>query len=1211
MDSLFSGDEDFVSELAALDDDDAIESIFGGGESRNKYAAAKSGLAKIGKPGSYVASVGAPPVPDFSRVEAVSGPDGAEATLQRMAQNNAAADAQFREDGQTTDSPLEAVIRGGSPIGIFGNAMDANSAGDFIDRQTKTVANASRGAFNLMGKVFNPFVTVAQDIHQETDWRAGDNPSLPAQAAKATIDFATGRPILEGMGAMGEGMEEAKRIAQGLGLSKDQSEIAVEGLAAAIPFGGAKLKKAGDSFMHGRRVRAFHEGKLPSDIKPPSTMERMTDAIVDAERAQIAEQRAALIAEGKPVPRELQSDLTRDLIDAVADTPSGHLDEFERRKMEGARQVDEAAEQTTATLDQVALEMDRTPNMPAALDMFRKFDPTDPPAYMINPMMRWAEPMFSKVQRIAEKTGFIWEPRAVGSNYATLRTQLDGRMALDEIETATAIEDLRAATEVLDQDGKHRVRQFMAGEIDTLGDVPIETVQTVVKIKKDVFGLTEAQVQRKILSREVADEYQAGFLARVFEKEQGFFPKVGSRPPSATGLEFPHIRRDAPAVVVTAPQELIEALAENFETTILKEMDTRRLAKTVPGPNGPVPKFKPGTTRTLVKFKKGDVASRDAFVDLLSDPEVRKLNGIERKPYLRKIEELTPEQLEELGQILDPEVPLATTLYRSRRRILQHDFLKSLESMDEGGRPLVVNEPTPGYLPVESKGPLQGKFLDEGVHKDIEAHFGPSPEHSFGRQVWDGFLAGWKLNKTVLSPRTAARQLYSMPYFFGYGGLEAMKHIPAAMRSMKKGTPAFRKWDKLFTEWGIDGGARFTEAEIIKVVNKAKEMKGAVSMEVPLTGRKLQVTGRRLGTLMSAPWADFNTVKGAARIYNMPDVVTRKALFMHYVDDLGMSPARATLEVNKWTPNYQQVGKAVDRIRKSPFGAPFFTFKAEMYRIQANALREKPIVFALQMASNKLLQGAAGYVLADALGAFGEDDALLERERRAITTMKGNGAMPIGRDSEGRQRVFDTSFIDPNTETRELLERAGDVFTRLLGTDFRFNEKRDASLDQNPLLDALEPGGFGLSPGVSVPSKLVFGVDPENGRKATHPLGKPGLFAQDIMPGLTPYIGRDANRIGAAMEGEQPSRNRAKQDVFSSALDSLLGLTSTPFDPDLEEERAAMRYKQLIGEEVGKLRRQERSYNPIKTSESSVESRIKEYTRRFEKQETALDGARR
>lgn len=1168
------------------------------------YAAAKSGLAKIGKPGSYVASAGAPEVPDFSVADAVSGPDGAERTIQEIGQNNAAADAQFRKDSGTNQSPIEGLL--GGPGGSLKNLLEARDFGDLVDRQANTMANIPRGFNALMGKLFNPFATLSQSVARDTDYHAGSDPSLPTQVAKSTIDFMTGRPILEGMGAVGQGMEGAKGKLREMGVSKDLAELGVEGGAALAGLGMDKLAKVGKSVAAGRRARLSQEGKLPSTLTSESVPMRtkLLGAIDDVDLAVAAEKRAALVAEGKPVPYELRAPQNQALIDAVANADASapgkvpfhetaqarafHAEEVRRQVFPDAKVVDDAAAKTAASLDQAVLEMDRNPNMPRPLDMFRKFDATDPPAYMINPMMTWAAPVFNKVNRMADRMGFVWEPKAVGTNYATLRTQLDGRMALDEIDTATAIEDLRTATEALDDAGKGRVREFMAGEIDTMGNVPIETVQQVVKIKKDVFGLTEAQVQREILSREVADEYQAGFLARVFEKGAERFPKSGVKPPAALGLEFPNIRRDAPGVVVTAPVELVQAIADDFSTAIVKEVDGR----------------------TLVKFEKGDVASRDAFVQRLADPEVRKLHGVERKPYLRKIEELTPEQLEEIGQVLDPEIPLATTMYRARRRILQYDFLESLRTMEEPdiGR-LVTDEPTPGFVQVERRGPLQGKYLHEQVFDDIEANFGPTPEQGFGRQVWDGFLAGWKLNKTVLSPRTAARQAYSMPYFFGYGGLKAMKHVPEAMRSMRKGTSAFKNWDALFTEWGIDGGARFTEAEIAKVFNRLKETKNQKAVSVPFTGREVRFTGRELGQMMSAPWANHNLAKKAARIYNIPDIVTRKALFMHYVDDLKMSPARATLEVNKWTPNYAQVGKSVDVMRKAPLGAPFFTFKAEMYRIQMNALREKPLMFALQMGSNKLMQGAAGLALADAMGAFGEDDALLERERKAITMSKGGGAMPVFRDSEGRQRVFDNLFVDPNSDSRELLSKGADYMLRTLGSDFRFNEQHDTDLDSNAFLDAAEAVGFGSNPSVSIPTKLITGRDPQTGRQLDQSV--PMTAAQDILPGMTPFVGRDFNKFAASVAGEQPSPYRAKQDPFTMAMDSLLGLTLTPFDTDLEKARVAMRAKMLIGQEKSALRKQERKFTLFKTTPESATREIREITRKARKRLDALDGASR
>lgn len=1134
-------DDEIASRLDAATDD-AIAARIESDQPSDRFATARQFLAGRGTKNSLVASSGEGSVFPLGVKQAAF--TKTPTYYERMMEEQKAADEQHFQETGSRD-------KWGQLLGVAARIpkalLDARSAGDAWDRTQKTTANALRSGYALLGDALRPATTLVQMKGEKVDQRVRDTDnSLAAGTEKAINDFFTGRFMLQGGEAIGGIQKAAEDKLVDMGMSRDTAFSATSIGSEILPLAAIKIARTGR-----KMGSAYRAGKLAREID-------------DA-------------AARKPIEMSMRELAHNEMV----------------RRIDIENKFDQA-------LDHVRKEQPIKPDLPEPTPVR---GPNDPPVIQDsilwdNPAMRWTIPLFGAIKDRAHRWGFGLSAAGISDEFASRLRQWGG--ARDVIK-ADARADARAIKRIkknLTEDQKHHLRDFIAGLTDDVSDLPDHVIEYALREKGEIFGLTEAQVERGIVSREVANETNNGYLARMYENDldgiDKVFPKV--RPEGVPlGIEYPHIRRDRPALVIKGiPHEQIEALTEGFQTDLARSY---------------------GKKGYLIKFKKDDIASRDAFIKQLSDPVTRERLGITGKAGIKKLEQLTPEQLKDLGEMLDPEVPLVVTKHRQRARVVDHDYLESLQDMSADGiGPLVLEDADmmgkapEGYTKVVRDGPLKDKYLADPVLDQLDDFFnlsGTKGDPGWFSEFFQGLNAGLKFKMTVGSPRTAMRQLYSVPYFVGYGGVKSLKQFPEAIRSFREGSKAHAKWDRLFKQYNIDAGAQFTDAEINKALEYIRPKKGGTRIPIPGTGRTLPEFGpRQLGGFIGAPWAQTNVGKFAGRIYNLPDVTTRRALFIHYVDDLGMSPARAAVEVNKWTPNYAEVGKTIDTLRKAPLGAPFFTFRAEMYRIQANALREKPLMLALQMYNDRLIKGVVGYTLGDLMGAFGEDDELLEKEREALRLTKGEAPFPVGRDDQGRLRTHDLSFVDPNTETRDLAIRLADLVAEMFGGNIAANDHRDLDLWEDGVRDAAGYVGVDASPVLNLATKGILGMDLQSGQRVDD---RGRAMAQEILPGLTPNYGRDALRFQAARAGKQPSRYRPVQDPFSAFLDSMFGLTATPVDWDLEEERIANRMKTLMGREKSRLRFNDSVFTGQDINEDEVENNMEKVATKAGRQLDALD----
>lgn len=461
--------------------------------------------------------------------------------------------------------------------------------------------------------------------------------------------------------------------------------------------------------------------------------------------------------------------------------------------------------------------------------------------------------------------------------------------------------------------------------------------------------------------------------------------------------------------------------------------------------------------------------------------------------------------------------------------------------------PWVSDTLVPGYTQVTGRawGPLDGKFV---LNKYVDDLRGFTEAMSPNRNTLDGKMEGaigmlmnfFKVNKTVLSPATHARNVLGNTMFSDYAGIpvwdptNANYYAEAAANLLNSGKGITAKLARK-----IDGDGRTFEG-ITDVVREAIE-NGAIQTEFVGGEVFKQVADEftRNSPQRAIMKIAQKPIKAVGRVYNAEDQIFKLASYIKQ-RRMGQDPRQAARHVNQWFPNYRDVSPAVQSLRSGfgqAAGGPFVTFFAEAARINAQAAKAHPIKFSKWM----ILPNAVGAAAAGALGLSKEQVRDLKSQVPSYLDQPMTTLWP-SRDEDGNVQLFDMTFVHP-LGSMVAAGRNGQMDIPLIG---------DLVLT-NPIINtALEIANnqdFFLQRPIVEPGERPF---EERLTKAFQNF-LPSLTPR--LPGITREGGTTAREIGRAFRREQgevaPGRFGQSLPLKDVLVNELGPIRTIPVDPNL------------------------------------------------------------
>ena len=572
---------------------------------------------------------------------------------------------------------------------------------------------------------------------------------------------------------------------------------------------------------------------------------------------------------------------------------------------------------------------------------------------------------------------------------------------------------------------------------------------------------------------------------------------------------------------------------------------------------------------TVVQEAK-DYLSRTQMAKV--DPSTGKVSYVSvnyRGPNTRP---LAPAELDDIVQrILQPKAGGGVTLFEKKPIRIDQSTMKARQDIPPEIRRLMGEVENGGYLAARTIADMNAtlinkRFFDkiatgsETINGQVTPWFRPTPAPGYSKfplpdtpslgaaknqyvlerywpeiqdilktrnqveRFYDRSMSLWKAGKVIWNPKTWGNNILGNTVFSDFAGTPI--HDPRKWGFYKQA--ARELWTKSpLRERAIKVGAVGSEYATAELSQMAEAFAGAE------------------GNAMDAIFNVAEKVNGPlGRFYNAQDQVFKMATFLDQLSQ-GKTDLQAAAHVNRWYPNYAEVGRGVKYLRRSPLGAPFLSFTAEAARIYVSAIAQHPIKFAKWVAvfpATLTAYSAAKQGLSfDDLKQMYQD--LPERLQRKYLAL-----LPM-RDSNGNLRVWDLSYILPMADTFEAR-----------GVPFIGNVALS-----NPMVNTV----------IQVARDENF----MTGQKITEPgtsrLESAGKFvAQQALPSLTPGIGYGAQRIESAIR-EQPRQwpYTNVETIPEAVTGALTPFGTIPLDVGLDARKATERIRAVrdIEEQVRRV----------------------------------------
>lgn len=360
--------------------------------------------------------------------------------------------------------------------------------------------------------------------------------------------------------------------------------------------------------------------------------------------------------------------------------------------------------------------------------------------------------------------------------------------------------------------------------------------------------------------------------------------------------------------------------------------------------------------------------------------------GIDSK---KRVEELTPEMMKELGQVQDGAVLWATTLLKQidlvkkaeLQKFTDEGYAMTTDMLAEYGRKGGKIEDL-HQIPSDSKryGALAGKYVSKEVWNVLKGSFEPTKE------LGEKYILAFKHLKVVWNPASHVRNAFSATiqnwWKLGMGPWR-MDLYYQAQKEFRHGSPALKEMR--------DMGFSERSGYLSELMNNYLLNQNLIGKTVK------QQLGNKKGWQKYAKHVD----RALLNSYGHTDNVAKLAAYKFGLSK-GLSKEDAYAQAMAATFNYSEITPFVHQMRRAIWGVPFITFALKAAPLTAKTLVNAPHrISVFGKARNDLFAaaGVEGEQEAEALPDYMRDDMFVMR-------------LPW-KDSEGRSMYFDLSYIIP------------------------------------------------------------------------------------------------------------------------------------------------------------------------------------------------------
>lgn len=399
--------------------------------------------------------------------------------------------------------------------------------------------------------------------------------------------------------------------------------------------------------------------------------------------------------------------------------------------------------------------------------------------------------------------------------------------------------------------------------------------------------------------------------------------------------------------------------------------------------------------------------------------------GAKDLSILKRRKEIAPEVRALLGEHTDARLNFAKSATKMGQLIYNQHFLDNIREIGTGNFLFEEGTQPPGatkQIAGDTSGPmapLNGLYTFPDVDQAFTDILGKEQIADWYRTLimYNGMV---KYGKTVASPTTALRNIYSAFFFTAANGHFDMKHMSKAWKSRK-------------AHWKGHGGNAAYLRDLVK---------RGVIYDNPYAGEMIKLLD---DTNLHATLMDADGPGGTVK-----KVLNWMTKFYQYGDDFwkivgyeneiailkeakGLTREQAeplaAKRIRDTYPTYSLVGPGIQKLRRLPLLGTFVSFPAEIIRTKINMIRylAEDVKEAKRTGDPKLKRLVARRALglaAVSAGAFalqalsksmlGIDDDEEEAIRElAAPWSKNSNLMFLGRDEEGKLQYLDLSFLDP------------------------------------------------------------------------------------------------------------------------------------------------------------------------------------------------------
>jgi hypothetical protein len=227
----------------------------------------------------------------------------------------------------------------------------------------------------------------------------------------------------------------------------------------------------------------------------------------------------------------------------------------------------------------------------------------------------------------------------------------------------------------------------------------------------------------------------------------------------------------------------------------------------------------------------------------------------------------------------------------------------------EYGRDLIKTPDGKRYLKIKSDalGVAKDRYILEAIAQDMEATV--QIPRGIARFL-DAGTRVFKFSKVTLNPATLIRNVIGNIILADLGGVSPLRwdKYLKAMTDYFKQTPRYREGRR----HGLIKGQWFG-TEIKEILTETQKVR-------PEARNIFVSLGRWTSNKTAASIRQFG------RFHEAAEQLSKRLMYNHARDSLGMTPQQAVAFAHKWIFDYQDVPRFVQVVRKSPVGIPFISF---------------------------------------------------------------------------------------------------------------------------------------------------------------------------------------------------------------------------------------------------------------------------------------------